>query len=251
VARAVDAPVYDARPPLACYYYSYWSGVPMDAIEGYTPERRAIIAFPTNDGLVCIIVGWPPREFPAVRADVEGNLRATIDLAPRLAERVRAGRREERFVGTADLPNFFRKPHGSGWALVGDAGYHKDPRTAQGISDAFRDAELLADALDAGLGGSRPLDDALAEYERQRNAAALPDYEYTCRRADLEQPPAPEMARLVAALRGNQEAINRFVGVVVGTVPFRDFFNSQSLEAILAQARREPAEQATGAGTGR
>ena len=77
----------------------------------------------------------------------------TLELAPELAERVRGGQREERFIGTADLPNFFRVPYGPGWALVGDAGYHQDPNTGLGISNAFRDAELLADAIDAGFSG--------------------------------------------------------------------------------------------------
>lgn len=53
----------------------------------------------------------------------------------------------------ADLPNFFRRPYGPGWALIGDAGHHKDPTLARGISDAFCDADLLANAVDAGLSG--------------------------------------------------------------------------------------------------
>lgn len=65
-------------------------------------------------------------------------------------------------VGTGDLPNFFRTPYGPSWALVGDAGYHRDPLTAQGISDAFRDAQLLSEAIDAGLAGRQPLPEALA-----------------------------------------------------------------------------------------
>ena len=78
-----------------------------------------------------------------------------LELVPPLAERVRIGSREERFYGTGDVPNFFRKPYGPGWALVGDAGCHKDPFTALGICDAFRDAELLANAVDEGLLGKR------------------------------------------------------------------------------------------------
>ena len=105
---------------------------------------------------------------------------------PHLAERVRSGKREERFVGTADLPNFFRKPYGSGWALAGDAGYHKDPSTAQGITDAFRDAELLSEALDSGFTEHRPLEEALADYERQRNETVMPIYELTCQLASFE-----------------------------------------------------------------
>ena len=72
------------------------------------------------------------RRSTAVRADVEGHYLRALELAPGLAERVRAGRRVERYLGTADLPNFFRKPYGPGWALVGDAGYHKDPITGAG-----------------------------------------------------------------------------------------------------------------------
>ena len=79
-----------------------------------------------------------------------------------------AGKREERYVGGAGVPNFFRKPYGPGWALVGDAGYHRDPATGQGITDAFRDAELLADALDIGFSRQGPLEAALAAYEQKR-----------------------------------------------------------------------------------
>jgi 2-polyprenyl-6-methoxyphenol hydroxylase-like FAD-dependent oxidoreductase len=98
-----------------------------------------------------------------------------------IADRVRCGRRAERISGTADLPNFFRRPFGPGWALVGDAGHHKDPMQARGIRDAFRDAELLVEAIDAGHDGGQPVDAALALYEQRRNAAALPVYETLCR----------------------------------------------------------------------
>ncbi len=75
--------------------------------------------------------------------------------------------RETRFTGTADLPNFFRKPYGPGWALVGDAGYHKDPITALGISDAFRDAEGVSAAIDDAFSGRRPYDEAMAAFQRR------------------------------------------------------------------------------------
>ena len=155
VARTVGGPVYNAHPSLSCFYYTYWSGLDVKTFEGHWPDRRFILAVPTNDGLVMVTTGWPIDEFHEFRKDIEGNYMKTIDLAPRLSERVRSGRREERFVGTADLDNFFRRPYGPGWALVGDAGYHRDPITAYGISDAFRDAELLADAIDEGFFGAR------------------------------------------------------------------------------------------------
>ena len=234
VARAVRAPTYNERPALGCAYYTYWNGVPVTGFELYLRPYRISWAVPTHDGLTLIGVGWPNREFHAYRADVEGNYLRTLELAPALAERVRAGKRVERFVGTADVPNFFRKPYGPGWALVGDAGYHKDPATAQGITDAFRDAELLAAALDAGLSGERPLDGALADYERGRNEAVGPMYEFTCQLAGQEPPP-PEMQALFAALRTNQEATDRFFGALAGTVPIPEFFAPENVRRIVAE----------------
>jgi flavin-dependent dehydrogenase len=235
VARSVQAPVYDARPAAACYYHSYWSGVPVAGIEVYRRDDRVIIAFLTNDGRTGLTIGWQHRRFPAVRADVEGHYLAALDLVPELAERARAGRREEPYAGTADLPNFFRKPYGPGWALVGDAGYHKDPMLAYGISDAFRDADLLVEALDAGLAGRRPLDAALADYERRRNEAALPLYELNYQAAVMEPPPPP-LLRLRAALRRNPADTARFFGVNAGTVPAREFFAPDNLQRILGAA---------------
>ena len=149
---------------------------------------------------------------------------------------MRNGKREERFAGTVNTENFFRKPYGPGWALVGDAGYHKDPSTAQEIADSFRDAELLTEAIDAGFSERRPLDEALADYERQRNAAVLPMYEFTCRLANLAEPPPPEMRQLLAALQGNQTETNRFLGVWAGTVPVPEFFAPEHIQRILAGA---------------
>src|SRR5262249_34992317 len=156
------------------------------------------------------------------------NFLSTLELAPAFAERVRQGKREERFTGTADLPNFFRRPYGPGWALVGDAGYHKDPITAQGITDAFRAAELLVEASDEGLSGRRPLEEAFADYERRRNEASMPLYELTCEFATF-QPPSPEQQQLFAALRHDQEQTNRFFGTIVGTVPIPEFFAPENL----------------------
>jgi flavin-dependent dehydrogenase len=175
------------------------------------------------------------EEFHAFRQDIQGNFLRTLDVAPGFGDRVRQGKREERFTGTVDLRNFFRKPYGPGWALVGDAGYHKDPCTGQGITDAFRDAELVVDAVDAGLAGRQPLDDSLAAYEKRRNEAARPMYEATCQRATLAAPP-PEIQALFVALRSNQAEIDRMVGVEAGTVPFMEFYSPENVRRIVNQA---------------
>ena len=148
---------------------------------------------------------------------------------------MRGATRETRCVGTADLPNFFRQPCGPGWALVGDAGYHKDPITAQGISDAFRDAEAMADAVDDAFAGRLPMSEAMARYQRTRDEAALPIFELTCEFATLEPPP-PEMQQLLGAMHGNREAMNGFIGVLAGSVSPAAFFGPENTERIMAAA---------------
>jgi 2-polyprenyl-6-methoxyphenol hydroxylase-like FAD-dependent oxidoreductase len=234
VARTVKAPAYHVKPALTCWYYTHWSGVPAEGVELYLRDHRMLIACRTNDGLTAVLATWPHGEFHEVRTDIAGHYFKSLDLAPTLAERVRSGQRVERFVGTADMANFFRKPYGVGWTLVGDAGYHKDPYLAQGITDSFRDAELLAEAIDAGFSGRQPLAEALADYEQQRNAAVMPMYEFTLQLANLAAPPSPEMQQLFAALCGNQAEINRFFGTLAGTVPIPEFFAPENVQRIMS-----------------
>jgi 2-polyprenyl-6-methoxyphenol hydroxylase-like FAD-dependent oxidoreductase len=237
VARLVRAAEYNVVEPLTCNYYAYWSGVKLEGAELHPHDGRFVIGAPTNDGLTILNVLWPRAEFRRVRADIEGNFLESLDLSPDFAARVRAGTREECFVGTADTPNFFRKPHGPGWALVGDAGYHKDPITAQGMTDAFRDAELLAEALDAGFRGRRLLEDALADYQRQRDRIAAPMYEMTCQMARLASP-SPDQRLLFEALRDNPCDTDRFLGTIAGTVPIQEFYSPGNLRRIVAAAAR-------------
>jgi 2-polyprenyl-6-methoxyphenol hydroxylase-like FAD-dependent oxidoreductase len=233
VARAVDAPVYDARPALECAYYAYWSGLPTEGVEIYVRPGASWGLIPTSDGLTCLILGWPHHRFHEFRADVEGNIVRTIaEHAPPLRERLAAAHRETRFAGTADLPNFYRRPHGRGWVLVGDAGYHKDPCTAQGITDAFRDATLVADALDAAWTDRLAMAVALRGYESARNEASRPMYEFTCQLAGL-QPPPPQMQQLFAALRTSPEQTSRFLGAVAGTVALPEFFSPDNLASLM------------------
>src|SRR5262249_23315239 len=114
-----------------------------------------------------------------------GTYLRTLESAPTLLERVRSGRRASHFVGHGDLPNFFRRSFGHGWALVGDAGHHQDPVGAYGMSDAFRNADVLAQGVDEGWAGRRPLEEALADYERRRDERARPDFEQNCRQAEV------------------------------------------------------------------
>ncbi len=231
VAKNVKASEYNARGTFTCAFYTYWDGVAVEIAELYPRPGRMIIAAPTNDGRVLTIVYWPRSSFQEVRTDVEGSFMRALELAPSLAARVKQGKRSERFHGTDDLPNFFRKASGPGWALVGDAGYHKDPILALGITDAFRDAELLSDAIDSGLSGRRSLDDALAGYGQTRDQLAMPGFETSVQFAKLEPPP-PETQQLFGALRGNQEQTDRFFGTFGGSVSPAEFFAPENMAKI-------------------
>ena len=236
VARAVRAPEYDVRPVAACGYYSYFSGVRQDDIELYMRDHHAFGGAPTNDGLHLVMVNWPAKDFPAVRADIEGHVWRALGSAPDFAARVREGRREDKWYGTAGVPGYFRKPYGKGWALVGDAGYNRDPITAQGISDAFIEAEMLATALSAAWSGVGTLEDGLPVHEATRNERVRPMYEFTSQLAALEPPP-PEMRALFGALRGNQDATNAFLSAITGAIPLPDFMSHENVGRIMAAAR--------------
>lgn len=237
IARKVQPQEYNTRPPLGCGYYAYFSGVPMDGAEVHFLEESINFGFPTNDGQTCVAVEWPNSQFAAVRQDYEGAFFRALQRTPDFAARVAQGRRETRFTGIGNIPNFFRTPYGSGWALVGDAGYHKDPVTGQGIMDAFLDAELLAEALHDGWSGYRPLSEALAGYERRRNERAFPLYELTIQQASFQPPPA-EQLMLLRALQGNQEDTDRFLGLASGVTPVQEFMSPENLGRIVARARQ-------------
>jgi 2-polyprenyl-6-methoxyphenol hydroxylase-like FAD-dependent oxidoreductase len=235
VARTVGAGEYDARPVAACGYYSYFSGVEQDDIELYVRDRHAFGGAPTNDALHLVMVNWPAAAFTAVRDDIEGHVWRALAASPEFAARVRAGRREEKWYGIAGVPGYLRKPYGNGWALVGDASYNRDPITAQGMSDAFVDAESLTDAIVAGLSGAASLETALAEHETTRNERVRPMYEFTSHLAQLEPPP-PEMQALFGALRGNQDATNAFLSAITGAIPIADFMSPDNIGRIMAGA---------------
>jgi 2-polyprenyl-6-methoxyphenol hydroxylase-like FAD-dependent oxidoreductase len=202
--------------------------------ETYVRSYRGFAAAPTHDGLTLIVGGWPHKEFEANKKDVEGHFMKMLDLAPAFAERVRCAKREAPFAG-ASIPNFFRKPYGPGWALVGDAGYNKDPITAQGIMDAFRDAEQCANALDAALSGVRPFDEVMREYHVGRDEHVVPMFEFTCQLATLEPPP-PQMQQLFGAIAGNRQAMDGFVKMNAGTISPAEFLSPANVGAIMATA---------------
>jgi 2-polyprenyl-6-methoxyphenol hydroxylase-like FAD-dependent oxidoreductase len=235
VARAVRAEAYHTKPALQCAAYTYWRGLPVDGFATTIRPHRGWAAMPTNDGLTLLAVGWPIAEAAAYKADIEGGYVRTLDLVPDFAARVAEAERAEPFR-VATVENWFRKPFGPGWALVGDAGYNRDPITAQGITDAFSDAEAASAAIDAWLDGRQGFGEAMAAYQRDRDRRVLPMYEFTTQLATLEGPP-PELQQLLAAVAGDEAAMSAFVSVVAGTMSPLDFFDPANIAAMLERGR--------------
>ena len=223
VAEAVGAEAYDERPHLQASYYAYWSGLPMDGrFETYIRHEAAFGVWPTNDERTLVIAGRPFAQFDAYRHDIESTFLATIDLVPVFAERLGAATRETRFVG-ASVANYFRRPFGPGWVLVGDAGYNVDFVTALGMGDAYLGAEQVAAAIGDVLDGQATFDGAMGRYQAERDAHVRPFYEFTTQLATLEPPP-PQLAQALAGIAGNQPAMDRFVRVTAGVTSPTEMF---------------------------
>jgi flavin-dependent dehydrogenase len=240
IAQLVNAPMYKEVPSITAWYLTYWSNLPCEGLEVHCRNQRAFFVFPTNDGLTMAALGIPHEEFQTFRGDIEGDYLQAARMMPMLAERMEGAKRAERFVGMADVPNFLRKPYGAGWALVGDAGHHKDPTPAFGISDAFCDAELLVDAIHAGLVGEQSFDEALALYEQKRHMHAIPEHEYTCKVARVHMHTPPEVLGLRAALRHNPADTHAYFSAIATVIPSEQFYAPANLGRIMQQAQLTP-----------
>jgi flavin-dependent dehydrogenase len=183
VAKLVGSAVRESHPADNATFYAYVGGLPRHCFEfhvGEFADRRAGFAgvFPTHHGEACVWVCCPASLVGGLRAgSVEPFVQVLATVSPALAGRVRAGRVVSPVRGAVRLPNQIRRATGPGWALVGDAGYHRDPITGHGITDAFRDAELLARAIDDHLRGHAP---DLSWYETARDLALREIFDLTC-----------------------------------------------------------------------
>jgi flavin-dependent dehydrogenase len=187
VARSAGAAITQGRPAGGAAQYAYYAGIPWAGMELFVAERSFAGVFPTHHGQACIWVCTPSADANAARRRAGSREQAFGELlersAPQLTGRLRHARRTSPVQGMLRQPNQVRQAFGPGWALVGDAGYHRDAVTAHGISDAFRDAELLASALDQVLSGGAEQSTALGCYQQQRDQALTEIFEITCRLA--------------------------------------------------------------------
>ncbi|MGZ4804765.1 MAG: NAD(P)/FAD-dependent oxidoreductase [Ilumatobacteraceae bacterium] len=212
IARSVGAPLTELRGTGGAGHYAYYSG-DWPAMEYYLDERLFAGVFPTNNGEACIWVCSPADDALHLRrnhdtpdAAFEAMLRAT---SPELFDRISTNAtRTSPVRGMIGMPNQLRQPAGPGWALVGDAGYHRDAITGHGISDAFRDADLLATALDLVLRDDVDEATALSGYHAERDSQLREIFEITCALAKF--PTAHrfiELQKQLSAATDNQAAV--------------------------------------------
>jgi 2-polyprenyl-6-methoxyphenol hydroxylase-like FAD-dependent oxidoreductase len=172
VAQRVAACVERRGIATSAVVYGYWSDLDTSGYEWIFRPNACAGVIPTNDRLAVVFAAaTPDRVGRAGRRVLESLL---AEACPETAARVRMGVAPIGVRTFTGHPGFLRRPWGPGWALVGDAGYWKDPLTAHGLTDALRDAELLARAVVAAASGDVSEADAFAEYQDTRDRLSLP-----------------------------------------------------------------------------
>jgi 2-polyprenyl-6-methoxyphenol hydroxylase-like FAD-dependent oxidoreductase len=174
MAKWVDASPYTEYPATNTVYYAYYRAIETQGVYfQFTPGVTAGL-IPTNDDLVCVYGGWPSEKTTAFHDEPDAAFTSIVGSAhPLLEEAMSGGTRVSQFRGIQGLAGFLRKPGGPGWALVGDAAYTKDPVSAHGISDALRDAELCACAVDVSLTDPGETAAAFDRYQQLRDELSM------------------------------------------------------------------------------
>jgi flavin-dependent dehydrogenase len=197
IARSVGARTLEDRGLTGSTTYTYVAGLGADGFEFHIADRSFAGVFPTHGGEAAL---WLCTPAPI---DVAGDrphdfIDRLAHTSPELAARARAARVTSPLRTATGLPNRVLEAAGPGWALVGDAGYHRDPITGHGITDALRDAELLARRLAPSLTGEVAERDAMAAYAADRDRALCPIFDVTTELSQL--PPVDRFVELQRAL---------------------------------------------------
>lgn len=230
IAHLVAAPLLVSDPLSTCAYYSYWEDLPAH-FELFASPGGWVGTVPTNGKQTLVMTYLPQSEFPtARRASVEAYESVLARTSRSLWDRMASAKRVDKLYGTGDQRNFFRQPYGPGWVLVGDALHHKDSITARGISDAFRQAELLAEHIGDALGRIDLLDAGLLEYAAAVEREFMDRYRATLNVAQLRV--EPSQIQLLRAISGSQDLIDRYFGTLSGACSLEDFYNDALLEVL-------------------
>ena len=235
IAAAVDAPSYCEAGVQQVTMWGYWPITVTPELYFKPKGGRAVYIAPTSGGDAIVGVNWTYADYLTVRHETQAAYHAIVEaLAPSTAAQLSLCRPSAP-LRSGSTRNFLRVPHGPGWVLIGDAGHQKDPCTAQGITDAFLDAENCAAIIDAGLRGERPLEAELKVWHAARDARLIPRHHMTIQLAQFTEPDDKEKA-LYAAIAPSREETTRFIGLLTGTTDPEAYFAPENLAKIVATA---------------
>jgi flavin-dependent dehydrogenase len=197
VAKLVGAKKYRVSEHRTAVVYGYFSGLNLEGFRWYYRPGVSVGAIPTNSGETCVFVSLPPDRFiQELSKGAEAVFNAVLaEASSDFAVEVGHAERQGPFRSFRGEAGYFRQSFGPGWALVGDAGYFKDPLTAHGITDALRDAELLAQSVANGS------ERALADYQASRDALSTELFDVTDAIASF--------AWDLEAIKGHHRRLNR------------------------------------------
>jgi flavin-dependent dehydrogenase len=240
VAREVAAPKYNEAPSLTASYYTYVvdEETDPDMLEVYRRPPREFVLFPTDGGLTMVNLVIGAALVPEFRKRVTANFFAAFDECPGLAKRLRRAKRVAPIKGSVHMPNYYRQSYGPGWALVGDAGYHRDPIRAQGIHDAFLDAEDLAAAIERGLMHTGSMEIALRERQEKRDDRTRSPYELAVKAAGFEDSDVGRSMELLASIKDNPTLIGEFRGLISGSMRPEVFFDPDHIRTVIERTKR-------------
>ncbi|MBZ9644584.1 hypothetical protein [Streptomyces sp. PSKA30] len=188
-------------------------------------------ALPTGDGATLVGCYFPQSDFQRIKGDAfDAYLASFRELAPDLHARVAEAGPVDRLYGTGDQQNFIRRAAGPGWALVGDAAHHKDSITARGITEAYLQAQLLADTLADGVPRGAALDEALERYAKAHHDLVVDVYNSTLFVADLEV--KDERLAMLRAVADSSEMTELYFSMLSGACSADEFFNEEFLASF-------------------
>ncbi len=208
VADGVGSRVERRGSQASAALYGYHAGLPAAGYEWFYARQAAAGMITTGDGLTCAFVCTTPRRMRLLRSEGADAAFGALfaEVAPAHVDRLAGSTRVGRLRGWAGARGHLRRSWGPGWALVGDAGYFKDPISAHGMTDALRDAELLTDALLAGWSGGVPEAAALAGYQSTRDALSTRLFDTSDRIAayDWDRGRIQQLSREVSAAMADE-----------------------------------------------
>ena len=244
VAGSVGAGEYYVAPPARLFAWAYFEGAA--EAEGHLRLGSVgdlnYVAGPTDAGLYMAAVCPPLAAKDAFLADRERSFMAGIAAWPELAGLLEGATRTGPIRVMANWHGYFREAAGPGWALLGDAGTFKDPSPAQGIADALRQAEGLADAVEAGLGGAASIDEELRRWWRWRDEDA---YEMHWFATDMGRagPSPPLASQFTRDIVGDDVATEGLLRVLNHDIPPSQLFTPRRLgRAAVRAVRADPGQ---------